>query len=407
MSTQTKYNWIFGSVLVALCSWAAWHIANSGQVAVPPAIVEQPVIEQNPGSTVQAAPQQAVLEGVGGKQENGTWLMGYTPHKEASLAYIKSLEKPFFAQAGPDAMAKARDDQPVLLYRALYEANAHFNGGEKWIVGKQGIGDCVSWGWAHAADIHLAVLWKLKVSGEWKQAATEAIYGGSRVEARGVSSGGWSDGSYGSAAAKWVKNYGVVFRQPYDTVDLSIYDAGRAKQWGNYGCGGKGDEGHLDKVAKEHPIKQVALVRNFDEAAAAIQSGYPVPVCSSQGFASTRDKDGFSRGTGRWAHCMCFVGVRYGERPGLLCLNSWGPNWIGGPVWPDDQPAGSFWVDKRVVDSMLSGEDSFAVSGYEGFPHQDLHHGDWVFVNPPSSRAYVQNERREIHAETTSYTLSP
>jgi hypothetical protein len=108
-----------------------------------------------------------------------------------------------------------------------------------------GIGDCVSWGWAHGCDVCLAVEWKLHKSSEWRPAATEAIYGGSRVEARGVSRGGYSDGSYGGAAAKWMHDWGALFRQPYPDFgfDLTHYDAQRAKSWGNFGCGGEGASG--------------------------------------------------------------------------------------------------------------------------------------------------------------------
>lgn len=308
---------------------------------------------------------------------------GYDPNPRGTEEFIRSLPKPTIRDAGPDLFRHGKDDRPLLLYRALYEAYSAANPGQAWKVGAQGIGDCVSWGWAHGADIHLAVMWCLGDSAEWHPAATEAIYGGSRVEARGVSFGGWGDGSYGGAAAKWVRDWGILFRREYPELgfDLSTYSASRAKDWGAYGAGGKDDDGKADVVAKKHPIREVALVTNFEEAARAIEAGYPIPVCSGQGFASTRDKDGFARASGSWAHCMCFIGVRY-DRPGLLCLNSWGTSWVAGPKWPEDMPEGSFWVDKATVDRMLSGRDSFAVSGYKGFPYRDLKHGDWVEVRP-------------------------
>lgn len=87
---------------------------------------------------------------------------------------------------------------------------------------------------------------------------------------------------------------------------------------------------------------------------------------------------------------MCFLGVRF-DRPGLLCLNSWGPNWVDGPKWPEDMPEGSFWVDAETAGRMLAGEDSFAVSGPDGFRWRDLHHGDWAAVQPAEVR---QVERR-------------
>lgn len=358
----------------------------------PPVEVKQPVA---PSAIPATASGDGVLH------------FGYEPHPLETKLFVSTLSKPTLAQAGPDLIKRARTDQPVFLYRAVYEAFAAKHGGERWRCSYQGIGDCVSHGWAQGADIHLGVMWKLGQSAEWEAAATEAIYGGSRVEARGVSRGGWGDGSYGSAAAKWVKDWGIVFRRNYPEVgiDLSRYDSQRAKQWGNYGCGGAGDDGRLDNICKEHPIRSVTLVRSFQEAAAAIQSGYTVPVCSGRGFNSRRDAEGFAKPSGSWAHCMVFIGVRF-DRPGLLCLNSWGEEWIDGPKWPEDQPDGSFWVDASVATAMLDDGDSFAISGYDGFPWQDLRHDDWVQTEPASIRAW---HRRlvERSTEEPSYALAP
>ncbi len=316
---------------------------------------------------------------------------GYTPNPVATKEFLQTLDSPTLQQAAPHLFdddgpmvreSNFKEDsergppqsakEPVLLYRALYAVSPG------WIVGRQGIGDCVSWAWAHGCDIALAVDKLTGKSGDWKPAATAAIYGGSRVEARGrpEGGGGWSDGSYGAAAAKWVNHWGVVHRLNFPELgfDLRTYDKNRAKQWGNWGCGGQGDRGRLDAIAKQYPVGQVALVRTFEEAAAAIDSGYPVPVCSGQGFTSRRDSQGFCAPSGSWAHAMCFIGTRYGDRPGLLCLNSWGPDWVDGPKYPDDQPDGSFWVDKAIVDRMLAGNDSFAVANVKGFPKRKLRH---------------------------------
>lgn len=319
---------------------------------------------------------------------------GYVPNPQGTAEFISTMPKPFLHQAGPDLIKNAREEKPVLLYRALYEAHER-KYGKKWVVGAQGIGDCVSWGNAHACDVNLAVMWKLGETAEFKLAATESIYGGSRVEGVGgrEGSGGWGDGSYGAAAAAWLSKFGVIYREAYPDFqqDLTQYSASKAKQWGNWGNGGQGDGGKFDEEAKKHPAKSVVLVRNFREAAAAISAGYPVAVCSGQGFSSHRDNDGFARASGSWSHCMCFTGVRF-DRPGLLCQNSWGPSWIGGPKWPDDQPEGSFWVEESVATRMLSGNDSFAISNIEGFPYRDLQHGEWASVAP---RRRVSEARTE------------
>lgn len=329
---------------------------------------------------------------------------GYIPNPEGTEKFLQSLEKPTIREAGPELFMPKNnpirgpppqadaDEKGVYLWRALQKAHLKTYGRE-WRCGTQGIGDCVSWGWMHASAIASAIEFTQGKSAEWYMPATEAIYGGSRVEARGSPGdgsrpyGGYSDGSYGAAAAKWVKERGgILFRLKYDKFDLTTYSADRAKEWGAYGCGGKGDGEVADKLAAKHPAKSVALVKTFEEAAAAIRSGYPVAVCSSQGFTSRRDDDGFCRGSGSWAHCMCFIAVRF-DRPGLLCLNSWGTNWVTGPKFPADQPDGSFWVEPGTVDRMLSsswGADSFAVSATDGFPYRPLDNGDWVYNNHSS-----------------------
>jgi hypothetical protein len=398
------------AVPAAICALVvAWliippHHVQQRAAFAPPVRADQQAADE----PLIAADRPLVTEAVaGGVLDRGQWQFGYKPDPDGTQKFLKSLPRPTLQQAGPHLMRAANDGKPVLLYRALDEAFAEHHGGAKWIVGKQGIGDCVSWGWAHGLDICLAVEWKLAKSSEWRPAATEAIYGGSRVEARGAKSGGWGDGSYGGAAAKWVHDWGALFRQPYPDLgfDLTHYDSSRAKQWGNYGCGGSSDNGKADAVAKKHPVHSVALVRNFDEAAAAIAAGYPVPVCSGQGFASKRDEQGFARASGSWAHCMCFVGVRF-DRKGLLCLNSWGPNWISGPKWPADQPEGSFWVEEAVATRMLKGEDSFAVSAYEGFPYRDLKHGDWVSL-PQLGYVRALAQTAEVRPVETIFAIAP
>lgn len=305
-------------------------------------------------------------------------LFGWTPNPQGVEAFLNDpkTKHPLFGLAATELMESA-ESETVLLYEPLLSLKP------SWTRGRQGIGDCVSWGYELGCTTLAAVDIVVRREPEaWKgEFATEPIYGGSRVEARGVKRGGWSDGSYGGAAAKWVRDWGCLLRKDYTadtgdaTHDLRVYDPDRAKNWGNWGCGGRGDKEMLDDIAKEHPVKTVSMVTTFDEAAVAIANGYPVPVCSGQGFTSKRDKDGFCKAKGKWAHCMLFWGVRHGERPGLLLGNSWGYS-CSGPVWPENQPdavaACSWWVDATVVDRMLRGQDSYALSGYDGFKRREM-----------------------------------
>jgi hypothetical protein len=302
---------------------------------------------------------------------------GYTPDPDGTKRFLSELDKPLFAQAGEEAIREAQG-KDTFLYRSACKAHQVLYG-QPWVVGRQGIGDCVSWGFSHAVWLAQCTDWETgRLANPPPFPCTESLYGGSRVEARGKKTAGYSDGSYGGAAAKWLRDWGVIYRHKYEGHDLTSYSADRAKDWGNWGNGGRDDNGKLDAVAKTHPAKHVALVRNFREAAAAIESGFPVAVCSGYSFSTTRDAQGFSARTPQgWGHCMALVAVRY-DRPGLLCLNSWGPSWVSGPRWPEDMPDGSFWIDEKHIDGMLAGEDSFAVGSVDGFGWRDLHHGNWL-----------------------------
>lgn len=112
----------------------------------------------------------------------------------------------------------------------------------------------------------------------------------------------------------------------------------------------------------------------WEEARDAIYNGYSLSIASNAGFSSTRDKDGFARPSGSWAHQMAVVAMKDDKRPGVLIQNSWGPNWINGPKGEyEDIPMGSFWCDAEVLErNILSAHDSFAHSSFDGYPQQDL-----------------------------------
>jgi hypothetical protein len=249
----------------------------------------------------------------------------------------------------------------------LYQANRKVFG--KDFCHRQTIGDCVSHGWSMLTDtlkcVQIVAGQREKFPGE---NATEVIYAGSRIEI-GHGGCGRQDGSIGAWAAQFVSEYGTLVRSKYGSIDLTTYDGNRAKAWG---MPGRGVPDELESILKDHTIKTTSMVQTYEEARDAIANGYPVAVCSNQGFAMARDKDGFARPQGSWGHCMCFIACddSFG-RPGLLCMNSWGPDWIDGPKRLD-QPDGSFWVDADTVNRMLRGQDSFAGSGYVGFPTQDI-----------------------------------
>lgn len=257
----------------------------------------------------------------------------------------------------------------VLLHEALTKL---WNG--TFPINTQTIGDCVSHGYAKGIEVLMAVEILLrKESEKWPGVltATEWIYGTSRV-IQGQGRLRNMDGSLGSWAQKAVKDNGTLLRKKYDKYDLTNYSGKVAKAWGFNEL-----PYELEPTADEHPIQTTALVTSYEEARDAIANGYPVVVCSNQGFTMKRDSEGFARPQGRWAHCMLFSSVddEY-KRPGLLCINSWGENWIDGPK-RHNQPEGSFWVDADAADRMLKQQDSYALSNFKGYPAQEINNNLW------------------------------
>lgn len=265
---------------------------------------------------------------------------------------------PLFTAAGSPIIGTG-EGKVALLYK-LYEQVP----GSVYSQVIQRIGDCVSFGWAKAIEtFHVFEIATGKSSESWLHPlATEWIYGTSRVlVGRGRLGNG--DGSIGSWMAKAVQEHGTLHRKQYTAVDLRRYSGQRAKSWGYRGL-----PYDMENIADENPVTKVALITSYEQARDSIANGYPVAVCSQQGLTNRRDREGFLRGSGRWAHCMAFTAVddEY-RRPGLLVDNcSWGPNWCSGPK-RHEQPDGTGWLDADTCDRMLRQQDSYAVAGYDGF----------------------------------------
>ncbi|GIW83225.1 MAG: hypothetical protein KatS3mg105_5032 [Gemmatales bacterium] len=231
------------------------------------------------------------------------------------------------------------------------------------------VGSCVAFGTATAIERTIANSIALGKREHFKYLCEEAIYGGSRYEIGGGRIRG--DGSIGAWAAKWVNRYGILPRDKIRSYDLRQYDEARCRDWGRNGV-----PDDLEPDAKEHPVKDIALVGSWSEAKKALASGYGIAVCSNQGFSMTRDSRGVARPQGQWAHCMCLDGYHVepdGSEFGHI-TNSWGASAHRGPVgWGDPNPDG-FWAEAKVIDRMLRQGDSWAFSDVVGFPRKIV---DW------------------------------
>lgn len=284
----------------------------------------------------------------------GVWpLQGWVDDPQAVAQVFRSLPHPVFSTAAPHLMAG--EDKNVLLYKAWTDV---YNGKYPEYPA-QTIGDCVSQGFAHGTDLLAAI--EIVLAGEnesYKETATEAVYGMARVDIGGGRLGR-SDGAVGAWAAKAVSEIGTVSREV-----VGPYDGARAKKWGFSGV-----PTEIKSKAGEHKVGVVSRVSTWAELTAALANGYPVPVCSNQGFTSVRDANGFCRPQGTWAHCMLVVGIRI-DIPGAAILNSWG-KYMTGPTGLDLMPE-AFWADKRTVERILAQNDSWALGRFDGYPGRDL-----------------------------------
>ncbi|MBX9652073.1 hypothetical protein K2Y11_00495 [bacterium] len=192
---------------------------------------------------------------------------------------------------------------------------------------------------------------------------------------------GRGDGATGAGAAKAAREAGVC---PIDgsselpAPQIKRNDGQDELIWGEYNewkySTVRAVPESANQVARIHVIRTTALVSTYEEVRDALVNGYPVTVASNRGFKMAGT---INRGklwgvkSGVWNHQMCFIGVDDDSaRPGCYCMNSWGP-WVHGkPV--DDAPPGGFWVDADVVEDMVSQQDSFAYSQFDGFPEQRL-----------------------------------
>jgi hypothetical protein len=258
-------------------------------------------------------------------------------------------------QAAPHLFGAAAPTDPVLLYKAWSDVLGKYPD-----YAAQQIGDCVSFGHGHGNDLLQCIEIKLGESVNYRETDTEFIYATSR-EVAGILETG--DGSYGAAAVKAMTTIGMVSREMLSAD--GTYSGDRAKEWGR-----TGPPHDLETTAAPYKLGSAALVSTWDDLVAAITNGYPVTICTSQGFNLTRDLDGFCAAQGTWGHCMLIGGLRF-DRPGACILQSWGPDMPSGPM-VHDQPSFSFWAEQKVIESILGEGDSWALSKAPAFVKRDL-----------------------------------
>jgi hypothetical protein len=290
---------------------------------------------------------------------------------EAVVAALPEGERRF--RDTPAGKAKLGPDDDVYLWDACRKVTGDLLPPRN----QGGVGSCVAFATAAAVEHLLCVqIARDGMRADFRPLAQEVIYGGSRVEVGGGRIRG--DGSVGAWAARFVRDWGVIARGVHMGYDLSSYSEERCRQYGRTGV-----PDPLEPLARDSPVKGVAKVTTGPEAVQALRQGYPLVVCSDQGFTMQRDADGFARPSGQWMHAMAVVGYQSSPRRGFFILNSWGATAHTGPLGKGSPSPAGFWADYRTVERMLSQGDSWAFSDATGFPQRPL---DWSRLPAPKLR---------------------
>ena len=321
-------------------------------------------------------------------QETGE--AGWIRDDDAVIAVKGELPFPVFSRTPAGMAVQNAPDADAYLWKSAVKVTGDLLPGRNQLQ----VGSCVSFGTATAIEHTLLFTianWDPARGPppEYKDLAQEIIYAISRVQIGGRKIRG--DGSVGAWAAKGVHDYGFVPRGHHGRWDLTKYSESLCRQLGNEGC-----PADLLPIAAKTKVGTTTQIQSADEAAKAIQQGYGIAVCSNQGFSRQRDKDGFCRPQGSWAHCMAILGVQFGERKGFFIANSWGDDYFTGPMGKGDGPRCGFWADWATVDRMIrSGGDTWAFSDADGFPARQI---NWRVMNdvPAAERKHFALKQRRL-----------
>lgn len=309
---------------------------------------------------------------------------GYVPDYEAIETYAASLNSVGYASDVAQLMA-TDDGNDAFLWRPLVYCLSRCSAQvqQQWLYqnGKwtsqrsynQGnIGSCVGNGEAEVLSVELAIdIIEGNAPMELiAMASAEACYALGREAGNML---GNQDGSFGAAAAKGSTTMGTLWQIQYPSVDLTTYSVSRCKEWGRTGV-----PAALKPTAAEYKLRESYQVKSTEEAWALIGAGHPINQCSNLGFAQKRDSDGACKQTGQWAHSMALIGRRTTSsgRKLFICINSWGEDWVSGPVYKD-QPQGSFGIDYEIVGKAIAGGDCFVKVGMTGIKRRQLDWSNW------------------------------
>ena len=326
-------------------------------------------IEQQFGGRVVDQAQSAYCQAEG---IPGVWNFGYTPdiertrEEQAVDASVRAM-MPSFEITG------AWNDDPEKVF--IWEAALAVNGGKHFRTFWQRTGSCVGNGGGQATRYLQAVeIYRDGEAEEYRLPFWLLPYGKSRQYA-GMR--GRGEGSFGSAFAKAAMDDGFLDAKQAGLPQPEVDNDEEGLSWGANAEYAWSDGAAIDTryLTRQHLIKSAAPINNGDQAWEAISNWYPMTIASDWGGQMRPEVvDGvlLNRRVTRWMHQMSVIGRWRHPTLGKLfyILNSWGTRTHG--ICPSGAPPGGFWVKFADIDAITRQKDSFAFSGYQGFPAQEF-----------------------------------
>jgi hypothetical protein len=298
-------------------------------------------------------------------------MFGWRP--ELADAHVEALTQNLAAQGipvrfqdqAPHLMQGADPTKPAILHDVAKKVTGDFLRSQN-----QPRGTCTSRGAKRAVDLTQCVLIAAGEPYEFKYTSHAVLYGLGREHAGmlGGNPNNENDDGCSGAAMAWAANQGGNLANDEDQDDDNKDDM--ACLWGARGC-----PSEIKTKAAQRLIKAVALVRTPEETRDALVSGHAVTVASNVGFEGIpaqhvfgRDQDGRAHRRGTWNHQMCFTGYRP-DKQWFLVDQSWGPSSPDGPIGDLPIPSYSFWAAWDDAAAMIRQGDSWAFSGFVGWPN--------------------------------------
>lgn len=285
-------------------------------------------------------------------------LCGWVPHADDVDVALSNIPQPLFGDAAPHLANSWDGKTNIKLWDACIRVT-----GANLPAHKQTIGDCVSQGHGSGIDYLRCIQIALRNQpDDFKvgitETYTEAIYGMMRKRAGQLSN---QDGAAGIWAVESLIKDGAPIRNG------RAYKGSDAKTFG-----ARGTPQAIADEGKAFILAQYISVRQTRDAADLLFNGYPITVCSNQGFSMQRNSMGICEAQGSWAHCMlCIGGILINGTLYFMILQSWGQNNPSGPTI-ENMPDNAFLIHENIFQRMLNARDSYALVSIPGVPAQDI-----------------------------------